>query len=853
MSEQSYTPAKYFDAVSEFTGGMNSGVAPTLLQKNQLAFALNASLRGGYISHRPPFNRQQSISYPSSQIESFIATGLFQGAGYYKPDIGSECLIVQISGRLFQYQLFTNQWVVTEISIPNDLNDATVKQVWMWQAEKWMIIRDGTSKLPIFYDGTASRRSFGPSVTVGQVSGVPNPSNPPAIGGQVSVVLDAPYTGNFGVPVIFNGEYYQIGPGLTGFYATLQDFLQNPQQTFPIGTPVTTAGSLIGFVTATTGWRLLGNSFYLNTLTVAPNQPVPFPYAQIYIGGKALGLYSSTETQITVAISTQSSPPSITAGQAIYSSNSSIPTQLGTVSEQFSTPQNGASVLITMDQLFSGKNNTFVQILGNYFLLSPASSPTSTSVSLLNLSDVKTASYASNLTIESVPEIPAGRQGAYGMGCNCVTSLDGISFLVGDVVGSSSGTPANDYRDAVLKTTQNDFLLGGGSFRLPSSGNIITAVTFPPILDTSLGQGALQIGTAINFFSNSTPGTDPSTWPSLTTPIQTVSLKGFGPLAQNSTIQVNSDTIFRSQVGIGSLVLARREFANDSSGNKTISNEVIRILQMDNTSLLQYGSGQFFDNRMSMTVAPASTNGGIVHRGLVSLNYDLLSSMRQNFPATWEGLWTGVNVLQIVTGQSGAPTSFNGEIRSFAFTYNANTSQIELYEILGGGTTQVQDNGDTPIVWAFETGALFNGDVKPMGTLGQLRDGELYVSDLVGEVTIQVYYRPDFYPGWQLWNTVNLTQASDASNSQSGYRMRVGLGEPSSAPVETGNNRPLRQGYFFQFRVVVTGTCKIKAMRFAAISVPTPTFAPVKDDNTTQIIDLNVPDDLTLYSLQGIV
>ena len=469
-----------------------------------------------------------------------------------------------------------------------------------------------------------------------------------------------------------------------------------------------------------------------------------------------------------------------------------------------------------------------------------------TTIYLLNDADTSTSPYANPSTIMSVPELFAGRMGCYGMGRNWFSSVDGKQYFAGDIVGGGSGTSAYNYRDAVLKMTENNFLANGGAFNLPGTGDVITAMIFPPVLDTSLGVGSLQIFTAFSVFANNAPA-DRTTWANLTWPIQTESLKDQGAVAQDSTVIVNSDAFFRSDFNYCSLVLARRQFQLNQWGNKPVADEMQRVLQMDNQSLLPYGSGVSFDNRLLMACGPIQAGTGVYHPGLISLNFDPLSSLRVSDPAIWEGVFEGVNILKIVTGR------VNGLRRCFAFTLNQITSQLELYELLAESVAiqnnNTSDNDATPIGWMFETAAMFNSDVHQLTELLELRDGEIYLSDLAGTARVQVYYRPDFYECWTLWNS--FTVCSTEMGSSPSYRMRVGLGEPDVRPVEVGNNRPLRQGYFFQFRFVITGYCTINGFRASATTVAQPVFAPVGATPVCDTVECETVPDLQIYSLQS--
>lgn len=879
--EKPFTPRLYEDFLSSFEAGMSAGVSPLLLQVNQLAFGLNLSIRGGFATHRPPFSKKTLAFNGNFDIQNIVQTGLFQGAGYYRPDYGTESLIAQISGRLFLFTESGSTWNVTEITIPGDPNNATVSQVWMWQSEKWMIIQDGTGKLPIFYDGVTSRRSYGPSVQLGNAITF-DPAKPPAIGSIETVTLDAAYTGPFNVPVIFNKEFYQPIQNINGYKVVLTNLTAAPGEVIPTGSSVVVNPAFLAYVTtAFTPNPHLGTNVInspINGLQVSNNTtgyPPPSSVpdnnspSQIKISTVSFNDRGSVSVLTNPALNyTGSTAPNFINAQyfGLVTGIASVPAlalvsrsfgygpifPIGNTNSAFTVPPVGGQITVLLDQPYTGSGGQVVFIGTEAFGISnPPNTPPGTTLFLINLTDNSAANYtivapATGLPIVSVPEIPAGRMGAYGLGVNSFSLTDGISYATSDVVGSGAGTPANSYRDAVLKMTQNTFLRGGGSFRLPGTGDLISAVLYPPLLDTSLGQGPLEIGTPFSFFSNAVIGTFPGIWADITSPIQTESLKDNGPLGQNSTVLVNSDTYFRSNIGIGSLLIARRDFGTNSPGNKTISNEIGRILDPDNQALLPYGSAFSFDNRFQCTVSPLTTSAGVCHQGTVSLNFDLLSTMRATVPAAWEGLWTGLNLLQLITGR------VNGVRRSFAFSYNFTLNQIELYEMSKEKTTSFADNDTTSILWAFETPVILNKQVKDPNTLVQLRDGEIYLSDIQGAVHVAVYYRPDFYPCWTLWNEFDVCQSTDANNSKSGYRMRVGLGEPSVTPSELGNNRPLRNGYFFQCRIVIIGSCVFKGMRVAAITQPQAVYAPIESmEAPCQLIDCDIPDDFRLYSLQG--
>jgi hypothetical protein len=820
----------YLDFLAAFDAGVNGGIEPLLLPKNQLARAENATIRGAYISHRPPKMKRDFI-FANPVDQATVETGLFQGGGYYRPDYGTEQLIAQISGHLFSFIETGGKFTVADISVPGDLNDATVPKVWMWQAEKWLIVNDGSGALPIFYDGTTSRRSYGDSKLWGVNTSAAVFPNPRVIGEIITTILASPYTGPFGLPVIFNGEYYETASSASGGYTAILTNVDDTRgNTIPTGSQLIIKGMLVG---TTNGSFNVQNGIVPGLYTVALF--FNSPHASLNIGDTVNipGLLYNANPCTVYAIfpngsygftlSPSFSPPllgpwgTVADGTTVMTVLSGPNVIVGTTMADFIVPAVGATVIVTIDQTYTGSDGQTVFIGSSKYTIAKSTQGAGNSLYLKNVSDTTSAGVAMPTgshagDIISVPELPAGRMGAYGQGRVWYCGVDGISFGAGDIVGGASGSSANDYRDAVLKTTEQTFLPGGGTFRLPTSGDIITAMIFPAVLDNSLGQGPLQIGTQNSMFSVNLPP-DRTTW----TAVQLIlpsSLVGKGPLGQASTIVSNSDVTFRAYDGTGSLIQARRDFTSSGSlggGNTPISREVSYIYDNDDQSLMVVGSAMTFDNRELRTYGPIQTSSGIVHSGLVSLNFDAVSNLRTKLPSAYEGAWTGLNILKVISGQ------VNGTRRGFAFILNSDTQKIELIEFLKSADTEMLDNGTDRISWNFDTPVIFNKDIKPLNELVKLTDGEIYTKDISGTVDIEVQYRPDFNPTWTTWHKFSITPTT--------WKPRMGLGLPSVTDCETNGNRAMRVGYFFQCRVIITGNIKWMGMRVAATVEPETVFA----------------------------
>ena len=653
------------DGLATFEAGINAGIVFELLGKNQLANALNVTVRGSFAAARPPFYKLTFDADSLALLASALATGPFQGWCFYKPDFGPEGFVASIGGRLFFIvpDPFARTATVTEVTIPGDPNPPNDLQAWLWQSEKWVIVQQGI-KNPIFFDGKTSVRS----------------------NYATSVPFSTTTTANFTIPAV--------------------------------GTNVVVAFTSVANV----------------------------------VSGDIITVQNRGTYQVL-----------------------SI-----------------AALNVTMVNLTSGPVGGVVA--------------SGTTLSWIHIGT----------------QLPPGLMGAYGLGRNWMALPDAKQFVASDLVGGSSGTQAEQYRDAVLQITENLYLAGGGNFTVPGSPGDIRAMIFATTLDVSLGQGPLQVFTPKKVFSCKAP-VDRLEWQDVTNPILTESLIGGGGLGQNSTVAANGDTISRSLDGIRSLILGRRDF--DTWGNVPISREVDPQLAKDSPDLLRFGSAVVFDNRLLMTCLPVLHSKGVYWRGLIPLNFDPISTLRGKAPSVYDStLWTGLNVLQLGTGQ------FANIDRSYAMTLNLETgSVLELWEILKSKTPEMQgrevyDNGRDRITWVLDSPVLFNQTDPRKRMLLRLLGGEIFVDDLQGIVDFMTWYKPEqgCWEPWFAWQEC----AKVGRNGKPQFRPRIGLGEPSPDPCDESTGRPVREAYNFQWRLVITGHCRLLGARFMACAVPEPVFAP---------------------------
>lgn len=509
-------------------------------------------------------------------------------------------------------------------------------------------------------------------------------------------------------------------------------------------------------------------------------------------------------------------------------------TNNATINANFVIPTIGVNVTVTFSAATGLLNGQLVNVwgVGQFTVFDNTLDPIVilTNVNGLPVGDTVVAPGTVTWTT-GTSELPPGRMGAYWRGRIWESLTDGIQFLAGDIVGGPSGTLAENFVDAILKITENTYLAGGGNFRIPGNIDHIQAMVPLPVLDASMGQGQLAILTSTTVFTVNA-SVDRLTWQTMQNPILTEGLLSNGGLGQYSTVQANGDIIFRAVDGIRSYVLGRREF--DTWGNVPISQEMARVLDLDAIDLLPFSSAVIFDNRLLMTTAPNATAQGVFWAGLVALNFDPLSTLRGKLPSVYDGLWKGMNTLQLVTG------FFGRKQRAFSFVMNANQNAIKLTEILETPsdiqtpnfiitTPDIYDNGVEPITLEFETSYFFRPQDRRVQPYLQLMDGEIAVDILVGTVKFRAYWKPDQYPCWIPW--VSWSECAElGDNSRPQFRPRMGFGRPPVSFCDPSTNRPLVEGYEFQVKMIITGHCRVRAIRCRAVVKPEPKFsAPACD------------------------
>lgn len=418
-------------------------------------------------------------------------------------------------------------------------------------------------------------------------------------------------------------------------------------------------------------------------------------------------------------------------------------------------------------------------------------------------------------------EVPTGNQMAYGMGRLVVVRQSSREIIFGDLYGSH---PGPDPGASVLKFTETGFLAEGGSATVPFALGEIVAPIFYPQQDTTSGNGELLVfaekGMASFFLSLPREQWKDSNF-------QRLGLLDIGGRGHRSFTSVNGDIWFRSEEGWRSYRQARAEI--QGWAQLPLSTEVDNYLDFDTPELLKFGSSIHFNNRLLMTCNPLPNvrydvggAGGsrrwpaAYNQGILSLDFDVLSSFGEAKKPAWDGHWSNLKTYQLVVG------TFNGKERAFAFGPKVNGSSQEsigtdIFEI---SLDEVRD---------------YNGNITSSITSRSMtfdqpyNEKELYSADnwhdqIRTDTTVSVSYRPDQYPDWLTWesydiepiNDLNLIDSGEIPTNVEGFSPRHSLSKPSEAFDADTTSRQTTRGYEFQTRINWTGNCALRKHRLVA-------------------------------------
>jgi len=378
------------------------------------------------------------------------------------------------------------------------------------------------------------------------------------------------------------------------------------------------------------------------------------------------------------------------------------------------------------------------------------------SSTVANNSTTITTSASHNFSDGSVVTISGHSSDPDINGTHTITLLSATTFSIpiklttagrgGFCVKANTGADTD-----LLRFTETTYLNEGGSFQFPSEMGRITGMIFQPISDTATGQGDLLVfgESGVVSFSVSIPREE---WKN-SAGFQRITLSRIGSVCEKFLLPINNDIYFRASDGVRSYRNARAD--QESSGETPFSTSVDAFMDFDTEYMYEASSATYFDNRLLFTVGPTENykNVGnnpvqavpITHKGFGVFDFNSMAKPGAEFTPVWDGLWTGLNTTQILSGQ------INRTPRRYAFSVNPTTAENELWELYPWALYDytLTSSGDR-IQAAVETRGF---DFGLPWNLKKLARMDLWISGFEGTTTMNVFYRPDGSSCWTLWHT----------------------------------------------------------------------------------------------------
>jgi len=377
------------------------------------------------------------------------------------------------------------------------------------------------------------------------------------------------------------------------------------------------------------------------------------------------------------------------------------------------------------------------------------------------------------------------------------------------------------------KNTENFTEIGywaeGGAFSTPAMMGNITGMKVMPQIGTNLrGQGELVILTGNGAFSMDV-SIPRSQWN--TSNIQRISLLGRGCTSPYLGL-ANSELWFRSHDGWAFYSNSQSEFARYFSLRK-LSREVNKWVENDTPWMKQFASTMFFDNYIISTVSPQTYRAAGVeglnryHRGMVVLDLDQSSSPAPDAQLSfrWNGIWTGIRPTQLLTAL------ISGEKRGFGFSFDADNKN-RLYEFTIAQGDDYGPNGSRQIESFFTTGRYdFNRSGATNKFLRKkITGGEMWMSEIKGEVDSYVDFRADSNPCWSQLKVPTtfgcnpcspvVTECFPQRGGNRYKRYKFNTPDPSECNDLAGI--PSVEGSEFQIKVNLTGAATVDRVRLMA-------------------------------------
>jgi hypothetical protein len=415
------------------------------------------------------------------------------------------------------------------------------------------------------------------------------------------------------------------------------------------------------------------------------------------------------------------------------------------------------------------------------------------------------------------------------------------------------GNITSNFYQSELQFTETTYLSGGGSFFFPVQVN---GVAFLPVNNTDTGLGSLIVFG--EKFANSLQLniTARELWDQIPG-FEQVVLPKIGTASQSCIVSCNQDLYWRDTNGnIWSLRSAQWDAL--SPGNAPVSREVSRVVDYETSSLIQYSSAIFFDNRLMFLASPYFNRYGNPSFGdIISLDAAPLATMRGKSPPSYDGVAEGLAFTAMMEGE------INFKDRAFVISSDAD-GENRLWEIVPGAENDASYlAAGSSNAYTFQSQLIQNPVTSYMetrrydfgipGIKKQIVRVDLWPTEIQDEVTITVYWRADNRTQWQKWGTISVcAQMTNLDNqwlnltAQERGRIKT-LTAPDN--IDSIDNQRADMGYGFQIRIAWTGYMLLDRVKiWAKGDIPETSYSE-EDDLSSACVQNVVTNNNISYSI----
>ena len=393
-------------------------------------------------------------------------------------------------------------------------------------------------------------------------------------------------------------------------------------------------------------------------------------------------------------------------------------------------------------------------------------------------------------------EVPVGTAMAYGNGRLAVAINRGSDVRIGDI--------RKPNHQSELKFTEWTSLSGGGDISFPG----IKSLSYLPVIDTGSGHGPLIVGCDDSVYTLRTQITQRDLWAEVS--FQTVLLPTRGITGAKAATAVNQDLFFRSSDGLRSIRTSTADYG--APGLAPLSVEVRKRFDYDTEFLLEDAQVVLFNNRLLITHSPFIYSNRSMAQGLIAYNFDSISGRGMKSPPVYDGEWDEMLIADITTGM------IDGVNRCL-ITGRDEDGQNALWELLPEQYASPADS----VTSVFESRIMY-GDSP--GTTKRLVRADLWFSDIAGNLSARIYFRPAHYPYWIHWQDFNSTVTGTPENWASVRNQRRAPLKTKS-PIETVDPQtgvPYIHAEGFQIRVEWDGVAQLDHAQVWQERLSDPTF-----------------------------